>query len=227
MSVRPQDTRKGFAMGMTITEKVIAAHCGRRSVRPGEFVYASVDIALGNDITAPLAIEELRRAGIKKVWDRNRIALVPDHSTPNKDIKSAELCKAMRAFAREQDIAHYWEVGRVGIEHALLPEQGVVVAGDVVVGADSHTCTYGGLGAFATGVGSTDLAAVMATGKVWLRVPEQLKFIFKGRLGKWVGGKDLILYTIGQIGVDGALYKTMERAQLDPAAFRPRARDLS
>ena len=197
-------------MGMTITEKIIAAHAGVESVRPGEFVYADVDIALGNDITAPIAIDELRKAGIDKVFDPNKIALVPDHSTPNKDIKSAELCKVLREFSREHDLSHYYEVGRVGIEHALLPEQGVVCSGDVVIGADSHTCTYGALGAFSSGVGSTDLAAIMATGKVWLRVPEQLKFVFSGPTKKWVDGKDLILYTNGQIGVDGALYKSME-----------------
>ncbi|MFH1730668.1 MAG: 3-isopropylmalate dehydratase large subunit [Planctomycetota bacterium] len=197
-------------MGMTITEKIIAAHAGVGAVRPGEFVYADVDIALGNDITAPLAIDELRKAGIENVFDPDKIALVPDHSTPNKDIKSAELCKMMRTFARAHGLSHYWEVGRVGIEHALLPEQGVACSGDVVIGADSHTCTCGALGAFSTGVGSTDLAAIMATGKVWLRVPEQLKFIFNGPTKKWVGGKDLILHTLGQIGVDGALYKTME-----------------
>jgi len=197
-------------MGMTITEKILAAHAGKDAVRPGEFIYANVDIALGNDITAPIAIEELKKAGIGQVFDKDRIALVPDHSTPNKDIESAELCKMMREFAHHHSLSHYWEVGRVGIEHALLPEQGVVVPGDVVIGADSHTCTYGALGAFSTGVGSTDLAAVMATGKVWLRVPEQLKFILTGSLRKWVGGKDLILYTIGQVGVDGALYKSME-----------------
>jgi len=197
-------------MGLTITEKIIAAHAGVDAVRPGQFVYVNVDIALGNDITAPIAIEELRKAGINKVFDPERIALVPDHSTPNKDIKAAGLCKMMREFARRHGLSHYWEVGRVGIEHALLPEQGVVVPGDVVIGADSHTCTYGALGAFSTGVGSTDLAAVMATGKVWLRVPEQMKFVFNGALKNWVGGKDLILYAIGQVGVDGALYKTME-----------------
>ena len=197
-------------MGMTISEKLIAAHCDRDAVRPGEFVYADVDLALGNDITAPIAIQELEKAGVDTVFDRDKIALVPDHSTPNKDIQAAELCKMMRAFAHRHELRHYWEVGRVGIEHALLPEQGVVVPGDVVIGADSHTCTYGALGAFSTGVGSTDLAAVMATGKVWLCVPEQLKFIFSGSLRKWVGGKDLILYTIGRIGVDGALYKSME-----------------
>ena len=199
-------------MGMTITEKILAAHAGRDAVRPGQFIYADVDIALGNDITAPIAIQELAKAGIDTVFDPAKIALVPDHSTPNKDIKAAELCKMMREFAHHHRLTHYWEVGRVGIEHALLPEQGVVVPGDVVIGADSHTCTYGALGAFSTGVGSTDLAAVMATGKVWLRVPEQLRFVFGGTLKKWVGGKDLILYTIGQIGVDGALYKSMEFA---------------
>ncbi len=197
-------------MGMTVTEKILAAHAGEDAVRPGQFIYADVDMALGNDITAPIAIEELRKAGIGVVFDKDKIALVPDHSTPNKDIKAAGLCKMMREFAAEHGISHYWEVGRVGIEHALLPEQGVVVPGDLVIGADSHTCTYGALGAFSTGVGSTDLAAVMATGKVWLRVPEQLKFVFNGALKEWVGGKDLILYTIGRIGVAGALYKSME-----------------
>jgi len=197
-------------MGMTITEKILAKHAGLDHVTPGQFIYANVDMALGNDITAPISIRELEKAGIDKVFDPERIALVPDHSTPNKDIKAAELCKQMREFARRHGLTHYWEVGRVGIEHALLPEQGVVVPGDVVIGADSHTCTYGGLGAFSTGVGSTDLAAVIATGKVWLRVPEQMQFVFRGKLQRWVDGKDLILHTIGQIGVDGALYKSME-----------------
>jgi 3-isopropylmalate/(R)-2-methylmalate dehydratase large subunit len=197
-------------MGMTITEKILAKHAGLDSVSPGQFIYATVDMALGNDITAPISIQELEKAGIDKVFDKDRIALVPDHSTPNKDIKAAELCKLMREFAHKHELTHYWEVGRVGIEHVLLPEQGVVVPGDVVIGADSHTCTYGGLGAFSTGVGSTDLAAIMATGKVWLRVPEQLKFVFSGKRNQWVDGKDLILHTIGQIGVDGALYKSME-----------------
>jgi 3-isopropylmalate/(R)-2-methylmalate dehydratase large subunit len=197
-------------MGQSITEKILAAHARREIVRPGEFVYANVDMALGNDITAPIAIRELEKAGIERVFDPDRIALVPDHSTPNKDIQAAELCRMMRDFALRHELRHYWEVGRVGIEHALLPEQGVVVPGDLVIGADSHTCTYGGLGAFAAGVGSTDLAAVMATGKVWLRVPEQLRFVFSGPLREWVGGKDLILHTIGQVGVDGARYKSME-----------------
>ena len=197
-------------MPMTITEKIIAAHCGRDAVAPGDFVYASVDIALGNDITAPIAIREFTEAGIERVWDRERVVLVPDHFTPNKDIASAQQSKVLRDFARAQGLTHYWEVGRAGIEHALLPEQGVVGPGDLVIGADSHTCTYGGLGAFATGVGSTDLAAAMAIGTVWLRVPESMKFVFTGVRGRWIGGKDLILHTIGQIGVSGALYRAME-----------------
>ena len=197
-------------MGMTITEKIIAAHSGREQVKPGEFVYADVDIALGNDITAPLAIREFEAAGIQRVWDPQRIVLIPDHFTPNKDIKSAEQCKAMREFAKRHDLRHYYEVGRCGVEHAFLPEQGIVVPGDLVIGADSHTCTYGALGAFASGVGSTDLAACMATGKIWLRVPQSLRFQFNGKLPKWIGGKDLVLFTIGQIGVDGARYQSME-----------------
>ena len=159
-------------MSMTITEKIIAAHSGRTSVKPGDFVFADVDIALGNDITAPIAIQEFQAAGMRKVWDAERVALVPDHFTPNKDIASAQQAKVLRDFAHEQGLTHYWEVGQVGVEHALLPEQGVVGPGDLIIGADSHTCTYGALGAFASGVGSTDLAAAMAIGKVWLRVPE-------------------------------------------------------
>ncbi|HUW55010.1 MAG TPA: 3-isopropylmalate dehydratase large subunit [Planctomycetota bacterium] len=197
-------------MGMTVTEKIIAVHCGKASVSPGEFVYADVDIALGNDITAPLAIAEFRNAGVTRVYDREKVVLIPDHFTPNKDIKSAGQSKILRDFAHEQELKHYYEVGRMGVEHALLPEQGIVVPGDLIIGADSHTCTYGALCAFATGVGSTDLAAVMATGKVWLRVPETRKFVYRGKLGRWVGGKDLILFTIGQIGVDGALYQAIE-----------------
>lgn len=197
-------------MGSTITEKIIAAHSGLDCVKPGQFVYAEVDIALGNDITAPIAIREFKEAGFKHVFDRKRIVLVPDHFTPNKDIESAEQSKILREFAREQDLTHYWEVGRVGVEHALLPEQGVVVSGDLVMGADSHTCTYGALGAFATGMGSTDLAAAMASGKVWLRVPESMKFVFSGARRPWVGGKDFILTAIGRIGVAGALYRAME-----------------
>ena len=199
-------------MGMTVSEKIIAAHAGAESVRPGEFVYADVDFALGNDISGSLAIEEFRKAGIDKVFDPDRIALVPDHLTPNKDIQSAALSKMLRDFAAEHAISHYWEVGRVGIEHALLPEQGVVVPGDLVIGSDSHSCTLGALGAFAVGVGSTDFAAVMATGRTWLRVPEQLKFVFHGSRQRWVDGKDLILYTLGRIGVAGAQYKSMEFA---------------
>ncbi len=197
-------------MVMTITEKILAAHSGRESVRPGEFLYASVDLLLGNDITAPIGIEEFRRAGLERVFDPKRVVLVPDHFTPNKDIKSAEQCRLMREFAHEQGLTHYYEVGRMGIEHALLPEQGLVLPGDLIIGADSHTCTYGAVGAFSTGVGSTDFAAVMATGKVWLRVPESVKFVFSGELGRWVGGKDLILHTIGEIGVSGATYQAME-----------------
>ncbi|MFQ5736984.1 MAG: 3-isopropylmalate dehydratase large subunit [Thermodesulfobacteriota bacterium] len=195
---------------MTITEKILAKHAGAREVVPGELINAKIDIALGNDITAPIAINEFRRIGAKKVFNRNKVVLVPDHFTPNKDIKSATQCKLLRDFAREQKITHYYEGGEIGVEHALLPEQGVVVPGDLVIGADSHTCTYGALGAFSTGVGSTDLAAAMITGKLWFKVPETIKFDFHGRLRKWVSGKDLILHMIGDIGVDGALYKAME-----------------
>lgn len=195
---------------MTITEKILAKHAGAKEVSPGELINAKVDIALGNDITAPIAINEFRRIGAKKVFNRNKVVLVPDHFTPNKDIKSAAQCKVLRDFAIEHKITHYYEGGEVGVEHALLPEQGVVVPGDLVIGADSHTCTYGALGAFSTGVGSTDLAAAMITGELWFKVPESIKFVFKGKLRKWVSGKDLILHVIGDIGVDGALYKAME-----------------
>ncbi len=197
-------------MPQTITEKILAAHCGRESVTAGEFIEAKVDMCLGNDITAPIAISEFEKLGAESVFDRSRIALVPDHFTPNKDIKSAEQARLLRDFARKHELEHYFEIGEMGIEHALLPEQGIVVTGDLVIGADSHTCTYGALGAFSTGVGSTDLAACMATGEVWLRVPESMKFVFSGQRKKWVGGKDFILYTIGRIGVDGALYRAME-----------------
>ena len=198
-------------MGMTISEKIIAAHSNRRELHAGEFVTdARVDICLSNDVTAPLAIEEFEKAGFTKVFDPDTIAMIPDHFTPNKDIKSAEHAKMLREFARKHKLKYYFEVGRMGIEHALLPEQGIVVPGDLVVGADSHTCTYGALGAFATGMGSTDIVACLATGTVWLRVPETIKFVYHGNLKKYVSGKDLILYTIGQIGVDGALYKSME-----------------
>lgn len=195
---------------MTITEKIIAAHSGLKEVHPGQFVYANVDICLGNDITAPIAIEEFEKAGIEKVFDPEKIVLVPDHFTPNKDIKSAQQSKSLRIFAEKHHLKYYFEIGRMGIEHALLPEKGIVAPGDLVIGADSHTCTYGALGAFSTGVGSTDLAACFATGKVWLKVPETIKFVFHGKVKNWTSGKDLILYTIGKIGVDGALYKAME-----------------
>jgi len=197
-------------MGMTITEKILARHAGLKVVEPGQLINAKVDIALANDITAPIAISEFRRIGAKKVFNRNRVVLVPDHFTPNKDIKSAEQCKTLRDFAHEQKLTHYYDGGEAGVEHALLPEKGVVGPGDVVIGADSHTCTYGALGAFSTGVGSTDLAAAMVTGEVWFKVPESIKFVMKGRLNKWVSGKDLILSIIGDIGVDGALYRAME-----------------
>lgn len=197
-------------MGMTITEKILASHAGENVVKPGDLINIRLDLILANDVTAPIAIEKFREIGIERVFDKNKIALVPDHYAPNKDIESARQCKVMRDFAREQGITNYFEVGRMGIEHALLPEQGLVLSGDAVIGADSHTCTYGALGAFSTGVGSTDVAAAMATGEIWLRVPSTIKFVYNGRLNKWVGGKDLILYTIGKIGVDGALYKAME-----------------
>ncbi len=195
---------------MTITEKILCRHTDLKEIHPGMLINARVDIALGNDITAPIAIAEFRKAGGIKVFDRDKVVLIPDHFTPNKDIDSAQQCKFMREFAREQELTYYYDVGEVGIEHALLPEQGIVLPGDLVIGADSHTCTYGGLGAFATGVGSTDLAAVMMTGEVWLKVPETMKIVFSGQMKKWVSGKDLILYIIGSIGVDGALYKAME-----------------
>jgi len=195
---------------MTLAERIIAAHSGQSEVYPGQFVYADVDFCLGNDITAPIAIKEFEEAGLEKVFDRNRIALVPDHFTPSKDIASAQQVKTLRDFARSHQLEYFFEIGSMGVEHALLPEMGLVLPGDLVIGADSHTCTYGALGAFAVGVGSTDLAACFATGKVWLKVPETIKFLFNGRLPKWSSGKDLILFVIGDIGVDGALYKVME-----------------
>ncbi|HEX9975555.1 MAG TPA: 3-isopropylmalate dehydratase large subunit, partial [bacterium] len=197
-------------MNMTITEKILAAHSGKEKVVPGELIIAKLDLILGNDITAPLAIEEFHKQKVKKVWDPERVVLIPDHFTPNKDIKSAQQSKMLRDFAREQGLKHYYEIGRVGIEHALLPEQGIVLPGDCMIGADSHTCTYGAIGAFATGVGSTDLAAAMITGEAWFKVPESMKFIYTGKLQPWVSGKDLILHTIGDIGVDGASYRAME-----------------
>lgn len=197
-------------MGMTMTQKIIAAHSGLPKVEAGQLVEANIDLALGNDITAPVAIREFRKIGAKGVFDRSKIALVPDHFAPNKDLKSAEQCKAMREFARAMAIENYFEVGEAGIEHALIPERGLALPGDLVIGADSHTCTYGAAGAFSTGVGSTDLAAAMAIGKVWLKVPAARRFRLSGALRGWVSGKDLILHIIGRIGVDGALYESME-----------------
>ncbi len=197
-------------MGMTVSGKILAAHSGREAVSAGEFVEANVDMVLANDITAPIAIREFGRIGVERVFDAEKVSLVCDHFTPNKDISSAQQCKVVRDFARGQDIPNFYDTGRVGIEHALLPEQGLVLPGQVVVGADSHTCTYGALGAFATGMGSTDIAVAMATGRIWMRVPETMLFVFEGELQPWVGGKDLILHTIGDVGVDGALYRAME-----------------
>ena len=194
---------------LTLAEKILAAHANRDAVSPGEFINVRVDLILANDITAPIAIREFNHLGLEKVFDPKKIVMVPDHFVPNKDIASAEQARMMRDFCREQGII-YFEVGEMGIEHVLLPEKGLVLPGDVVIGADSHTCTYGALGAFGTGMGSTDIAAAMATGDVWMKVPPTIKFVYRGNLGKWVSGKDLILYTIGHIGVDGALYSAME-----------------
>ncbi|MBI2857815.1 MAG: 3-isopropylmalate dehydratase large subunit [Chloroflexi bacterium] len=194
---------------MNLTEKILAAHSGKKTVNPGDFINVKVDVVLSNDITAPLAIKEFRRLGIQKVFDPKKVVIVPDHFTPNKDIPSAEQCKFVRDFAWEQGLVYY-EVGVAGIEHVLLPEQGLVLPGEVVVGADSHTCTYGALSAFATGMGSTDIAVAMATGEIWMKVPQTLRFVISGKTRPWVGGKDLILDTIGRIGVDGALYSSME-----------------
>jgi len=195
---------------MTITEKILAAHAGLNEVKPGDLITAKVDITLANDITGPVAINEFRKIGVDKVFDKERVVFVPDHFTPNKDIKSAQNAKLIREFAKEQELKHYFEIGRLGIEHTLLPDQGIVGPGDLVIGADSHTCTYGAIGAFSTGVGSTDLACAMASGETWFKVPETIKVIFNGKLNKWVSGKDLILHLIGDIGVDGALYKALE-----------------
>lgn len=197
-------------MGMTMTEKILAAHAGVDTVQPGQLIKAKVDMVLGNDITAPVAIKEFNKIGVATVFDKDKIALVPDHFTPNKDIKSAEQALVTKQFARKHNITHYFEVGRMGIEHCLLPEQGIVGPGDVIIGADSHTCTYGALGAFSTGIGSTDMAAAMAIGETWFKVPETIRFELTGQLQPWVSGKDVILYIIGMIGVDGALYKSME-----------------
>jgi len=195
---------------MTITEKILAVHAGKRHVVPGELLDVRIDLALGNDITAPLAIQAFKEIGAKRVFHRDRVVLVPDHFTPAKDILSAEQCKVLREFAKAHRLTHFFEIGEAGIEHTLLPEKGLVLPGELVIGADSHTCTYGALGAFSTGVGSTDLGAAMATGRLWLKVPESLKLIYHGKINPWVSGKDLILFTIGDIGVDGALYQAME-----------------
>ena len=197
-------------MGMTMTQKILAAAAGLDKVEAGQLIEAKLDLVLGNDITSPVAIKEMDKMKVDGVFDKDKIALVPDHFVPNKDIKSAEHCKCVREFAKRNEITNYFEVGEMGIEHALLPEQGLTVAGDVIIGADSHTCTYGALGAFSTGVGSTDMAAGMATGKAWFKVPSAIKFILTGKPAKWVSGKDVILHIIGMIGVDGALYKSME-----------------
>ncbi|MCW3045556.1 MAG: 3-isopropylmalate dehydratase large subunit [Actinobacteria bacterium] len=198
--------------GSTITEKILARASGRERVRPGDLIMAKVSLAMANDITAPMAIDAFRKIGVPKVWDRDRIALVPSHFVPAKDIASASLGMRMRGFAREQEITHFYEVGRAGIEHILLPEDGLVAPGDVIIGADSHSCTYGALGCFSTGVGSTDLAGVLATGEIWLRVPETLRIVYSGEPGKWVVGKDMILKVISEIGDDGALYMAMEHS---------------
>ena len=197
-------------MGMTMTQKILAKHAGLDEVKAGQLIEANLDLVLGNDVTAPVAIGEMKKMNVDCVFCKDKIALEPDHFTPNKDIKSAELYKCVKDFAEENQITNYFETGRVGIEHALLPEKGLVVAGDVVIGADSHTCTYGALGAFSTGVGSTDMAAGMATGKAWFKVPSAIKFNLTGKPAKWVSGKDVILHIIGLIGVDGALYRSME-----------------
>ncbi len=195
---------------MTMSQKILAAHAGLEQVKAGQLIEADLDLVLGNDITSPVAIKEMEKFKTSGVFNKDRIALVPDHFVPNKDIKSAENCKCVREFAKKNDITNYFEVGQMGIEHALLPEKGLTVAGDLIIGADSHTCTYGALGAFSTGIGSTDMAAGMATGKAWFKVPSAIKFNLTGKLNKYVSGKDVILHIIGLIGVDGALYKSME-----------------
>ena len=197
-------------MGMTMTQKILASHAGLAEVKAGQLIMADLDLVLGNDITTPVAVNEFAKMKSTEVFDKKKIAIVPDHFAPNKDIKAAEQCKFIREFALDKKIENYFEVGEMGIEHALIPEKGLVVPGDVVIGADSHTCTYGALGAFSTGIGSTDMAAGMATGKAWFKVPEALRFELTGKPTKWVSGKDVILHIIGMIGVDGALYKSME-----------------
>ena len=197
-------------MGMTMTQKILAAHAGLDKVEAGQLIEAKLDMVLGNDVTTPVAIHEMEKFNNQEVFDKDKIAMVLDHFTPNKDIKSAEHCKCVRQYAAEHNITNFFVVGEVGIEHALLPEKGLVVAGNAVIGADSHTCTYGALGAFSTGVGSTDMAAGMATGKAWFKVPSAIKFVLTGKPAEWISGKDIILHIIGMIGVDGALYKSME-----------------
>ena len=197
-------------MGMTMTQKILAAHAGLPSVEAGQLIEADLDLVLGNDVTTPVAIHEMEKFNKKEVFDKKKIALVMDHFTPNKDIKSAEHCKCVRQFSAANEIENYFDVGAMGIEHALLPEKGLIVAGETCIGADSHTCTYGALGAFSTGVGSTDMAAGMVTGKAWFKVPSAIKFNIVGEKAKWISGKDVILHIIGMIGVDGALYKSME-----------------
>lgn len=197
-------------MGMTMTQKILAAHAGLSEVKAGQLIEADLDLVLGNDITSPVAIQEMKKFNKETIFNKDKIALVMDHFIPNKDIKSAQNCKCCRDFASKHEISNYFDVGNMGIEHALLPEKGLVVAGDAVIGADSHTCTYGALGAFSTGVGSTDMAAGMVTGKAWFKVPSAIQFKLVGKPSKWVGGKDVILHIIGMIGVDGALYKSME-----------------
>ncbi|MCQ2771425.1 MAG: aconitase family protein, partial [Clostridia bacterium] len=199
-------------MGMTMTQKILAAHAGLDSVKAGDLIEAKLDIVLGNDVTTPVAIDVFEKNGFDKVFDKDKIAIVLDHYTPCKDIKSAQLCKRARDFARKHNITHFYDVGNVGIEHALLPEKGIVGPGDCIIGADSHTCTYGALGAFSTGVGSTDMAAGMAAGENWFKVPDAIKVTLTGKMNKYVSGKDVILHLIGLIGVDGALYKSIEFA---------------
>lgn len=197
-------------MAMTMTQKILAKHAGLEEVKAGQLIEANIDLALANDITGPVAIREMEKAGFEKVFDKDKIALVMDHFAPNKDIKSAEQCLECREFAKRHNITHFYDVGEMGIEHALLPEKGLTAAGELIIGADSHTCTYGALGAFSTGVGSTDLAAGMATGKAWFKVPSAIKFVLTGKKAPYISGKDIILYIIGKIGVDGALYRSME-----------------
>ncbi|MBS5951961.1 MAG: 3-isopropylmalate dehydratase large subunit [Clostridium sp.] len=197
-------------MGMTMTQKILAAHAGLESVKAGQLIESNLDLVLGNDITSPVAVNEFYKLKLEKVFDKDKIAIVPDHFTPNKDIKAAEQNKMIREFVKEKDITNYYDVGEMGIEHCLIPEKGLVVAGDVAIGADSHTCTYGALGAFSTGIGSTDMAAGMAIGKCWFKVPSALKFVLKNKPAPWISGKDIILHIIGMIGVDGALYRSME-----------------